>query len=168
MKALAHLYPERYGTLEQQAEAVRRAIYAHCVFRDTEQKPYFGWSVNLKGQHNVYDEPPGSLQLLPYYGFCAPDDEIWGNTVAMIRAPSYAYSFADAPIAEIGCAHAPYPWILSLCNSLLFDFHSTRFRLYNAFQDLISHNTHLTCCIFLLNKLHRYFKTPVKIFLLKI
>ena len=119
MKALAHLYPEQYGTLEQQAEAVRQAIYTHCVFRDADQKPYFGWSVDLKGRHNVYDEPPGSLQLLPYYGFCAPDDEIWRNTVAMIRAPSYAYSFADAPIAEIGCAHAPYPWILSLCNSLL-------------------------------------------------
>ena len=119
MKALAHLYPEQYGTLEQQAEAVRQAIYNHCVFRDADQKPYFGWSVDLKGRHNVYDEPPGSLQLLPYYGFCAPDDEIWRNTVAMIRAPSYAYSFADAPIAEIGCAHAPYPWILSLCNSLL-------------------------------------------------
>ena len=128
MKALARLYPERYGTLEQQAEAVRRAIYAHCVFRDTEQKPYFGWSVDLKGQHNVYDEPPGSLQLLPYYGFCAPDDEIWGNTVAMIRAPSYAYSFADAPIAEIGCAHAPYPWILSLCNSLLCGYKEQAFR----------------------------------------
>ena len=119
MKALAHLYPEQYGTLEQQAEAVRQAIYTHCVFRDADQKPYFGWSVDLKGRHNVYDEPPGSLQLLPYYGFCAPDDEIWRNTVAMIRAPSYAYSFADAPVAEIGCAHAPYPWILSLCNSLL-------------------------------------------------
>ena len=119
MKALAHLYPEQYGTLEQQAEAVRQAIYTHCVFRDADQKPYFGWSVDLKGRHNVYDEPPGSLQLLPYYGFCAPDDEIWRNTVAMIRAPSYTYSFADAPIAEIGCAHAPYPWILSLCNSLL-------------------------------------------------
>ena len=119
MKALAHLYPEQYGTLEQQAEAVRQAIYTHCVFRDADQKPYFGWSVDLKGRHNVYDEPPGSLQLLPYYSFCEPDDEVWRNTVAMIRAPSYAYSFADAPIAEIGCAHAPYPWILSLCNSLL-------------------------------------------------
>lgn len=90
------------GILEQQAEAVRQAIYAHCVFRDAEQKPYFGWSVDLEGQHNVYDEPPGSLQLLPYYSFCEPDDEVWRNTVAMIRAPSYAYSFADAPIAEIG------------------------------------------------------------------
>ncbi len=128
MKALAHLYPGRYGTLEQQAEAVRQAIYAYCVFRDAEQKPYFGWSVDLKGQHNVYDEPPGSLQLLPYYGFCAADDEIWENTVAMIRAPSYAYSFADAPIAEIGCAHAPYPWILSLCNSLLCGHQEQAFR----------------------------------------
>ena len=128
MKALAHLYPGRYGALEQQAEAVRQAIYAYCVFRDAEQKPYFGWSVDLKGQHNVYDEPPGSLQLLPYYGFCAADDEIWENTVAMIRAPSYAYSFADAPIAEIGCAHAPYPWILSLCNSLLCGHQEQAFR----------------------------------------
>ncbi len=119
MKALAHLYPEQYGTLEQQAEAVRQAIYTHCYFLFADHKPYFGLSVDLKRRHNVYDEPPGSLQLLPYYGFCAPDDEIWRNTVAMIRAPSYAYSFADAPIAEIGCAHAPYPWILSLCNSLL-------------------------------------------------
>ena len=128
MKALAHLYPEQYGTLEQQAEAVRQAIYTHCVFRDADQKPYFGWSVDLKGRHNVYDEPPGSLQLLPYYSFCEPDDEVWRNTVAMIRAPSYAYSFADAPIAEIGCAHAPYPWILSLCNSLLCGHKEQAFR----------------------------------------
>ena len=119
MKALARLYPERYGALERQAENVRQAIYTHCVFRDENGKPYFGWSVDLNGQHNIYDEPPGSLQLLPYYGFCTPDDEIWVNTVSMIRSPAYIYSFADAPIAEIGCAHAPYPWILSLCNSLL-------------------------------------------------
>ena len=37
----------------------------------------------------------------------------------MIRSPDYAYSFAGQPIAEIGCPHAPYPWVLSICNSLL-------------------------------------------------
>lgn len=128
MKALARLYPERYGALERQAENVRQAIYTHCVFRDENGKPYFGWSVDLNGQHNIYDEPPGSLQLLPYYGFCTPDDEIWVNTVSMIRSPAYIYSFADAPIAEIGCAHAPYPWILSLCNSLLCGHAAQAFR----------------------------------------
>lgn len=117
--ALAKLYPQQYASLSEAAEIVKEAIYKHCVFTDAKQKPYFGWSVNLKGNHNVYDEPPGSLQLLPYYNFCDSNDEIWVHTVDMIRSPKYEYSFADAPIAEIGCAHAPYPWILSLCNSLL-------------------------------------------------
>lgn len=117
--ALAKLYPQQYAFLLDNAQQTREAIYNHCVFLDNEQKPYFGWSVDLKGNHNVYDEPPGSLQLLPYYDFCSNEDEIWINTVKIIRSPEYEYSFANAPIAEIGCAHAPYPWILSLCNSLL-------------------------------------------------
>ena len=41
----------------------------------------------------------------------------------MIRDKSYPLSFADHPIAEIGCQHAPHPWILSICNSLLAGFH---------------------------------------------
>lgn len=40
-------------------------------------------------------------------------------TVAMVRSPEYKYSFANSPINEIGCPHAPHPWILSLANSLL-------------------------------------------------
>lgn len=118
LNALAKLYPDRYKYLASAADEVKNAIYKHCVFFENG-KHYFGWSIDLKGNHNIYDEPPGSLQLLPYYGFCNPNDEIWKNTVSMIRSPDYAYSFANSPIAEIGCAHAPYPWILSLCNSLL-------------------------------------------------
>lgn len=128
MKALAKLYPDRYACLAQTAEEVKEAIYKYCVFHDSEGKPYFGWSVDLKGQHNVYDEPPGSLQLFPFYGFCDATDNTWRNTVSMIRSPAYEYSFADSPIAEIGCAHAPYPWILSLCNSLLCGHADQAFR----------------------------------------
>lgn len=119
MLALAKLFPDKYSGLAEVAADVRNAIYAHCVFGNTGGKQYFSWSIDLKGNHNVYDEPPGSLQLLPYYGFCSKDDEVWRNTVSMIRSPDYELSFADSPIAEIGCAHAPYPWVLSLCNSLL-------------------------------------------------
>ena len=57
--------------------------------------------------------------LLPFYGFCEESDPIWQNTAAMIRDESYPLSFAGHPIAEIGCKHAPHPWILSICNSLL-------------------------------------------------
>lgn len=94
-------------------------IMTHCVQKDAAGKPYFGWSIDLNGSHDVYDEPPGSLQLLPLFDFCSPTDEIYRNTVAMIRSPEYKYSFANSPINEIGCPHAPHPWILSLANSLL-------------------------------------------------
>ena len=128
LNALAKLYPQKFASLASVADEVKAAIYGHCVFHNGSGKPYFGWSADLKGQHNIYDEPPGSLQLLPYYGFCEPTDKIWCNTVAMIRSPAYEYSFANAPIAEIGCAHAPYPWILSLCNSLLCGHAEQAFR----------------------------------------
>ena len=104
--------------LAEQAEKVRKGIRASCVF-EYEGKRIFAWSVDLDGHWDIYDEPPGSLQLLPFYGFCAVDDPIWQATVSRIRDESYPLSFAGHSIAEIGCKHAPHPWILSICNSLL-------------------------------------------------
>ena len=118
LRALARLYPER-AALAQQAEEVRQAVLCHCVKTGPDGASYFAWSVDLAGGSDVYDEPPGSLQLLAELGFCAPDDPVWQNTVAMIRSPEYRYSFAGCPIAEIGCPHAPHPWLLSVANSLL-------------------------------------------------
>lgn len=112
LRALGRLFerPE----LTEQAERVRRAIYDNCIFDGA-----FAWSVDLAGGHDVYDEPPGSLLLLPYYGFCAWDDPVYLKTAEMIRSPDYTYSFAGCEIAEIGCSHAPHPWLLSIGNSLL-------------------------------------------------
>ena len=94
------------------------AIHEHCV-KEKDGKKMFAWSVDLKGNWDIYDEPPGSLLLLPHYGFCSQDDEIWRHTTDVIRRKDYPYSFADCPIAEIGCPHAPHPWVLSIANSLL-------------------------------------------------
>ena len=116
---LSELYPEKYCAFSDKAASLKESILSNFVFENNDGSKYFGWSVDLKGNHEVYDEPPGSLQLLPYYDFCSADDPIWLNTVKMIRSKDYKYSFHDSPIAEIGCPHAPYPWILSLCNSML-------------------------------------------------
>lgn len=120
---LAELMRDRKGeawcrSLTERAERIRRAIYEHCVI-EVDGKPMFAWSVDLEGRWNVYDEPPGSLTLLPHYGFCAADDPVYVNTVAHIRRPEYRYSFAGCTIADIGCEHAPHPWVLSIANSLL-------------------------------------------------
>ena len=104
--------------LRARAEETRAAIMAHCV-RAEGEGDFFVWSTDGKGRYDVYDEPPGSLQLLPFYGFCAQSDATWQRTVAKIRDEAYPLSFAGKPIAEIGCLHAPHPWVLSICNSLL-------------------------------------------------
>lgn len=116
LKALAKLLgrPE----LSEEAERIRQAIYKHCV-KERDGRKFFAWSVDLNGHYDIYDEPPGSLLLLPFYGFCRENDPVWQATADMIRDESYALSFAGHPIAEIGCKHAPHPWILSICNSLL-------------------------------------------------
>lgn len=102
----------------EKAAEVKEAVLTHCAV-EYEGKKMFAWSVDLEGNFNIYDEPPGSLLLAAFLGFCNPDDAVYINTVNKIKDPSYAYSFAGCNIAEIGCAHAPHPWILSVCNSLL-------------------------------------------------
>jgi len=129
LNAISELYPE-YSYLASQAACVRDAILRNCVFKDDSGKEFYAWSIDLNGHYNIYDEPPGSLQLLPHLGFCSSDDIIWKNTVAMIRSDKYEYSFAGQPIAEIGCAHAPQPWLLSLSNSLLAGYE------HQAFEEL--------------------------------
>ena len=104
--------------LAQRAEQVKQAIWGNCVMGQNGNR-YFAWSIDLDGRHDVYDEPPGSLQLLPYWGFCSSENQVYRNTVDMIRSPDYRYSFAGKPFGEIGCPHAPHPWLLSVANSLL-------------------------------------------------
>jgi hypothetical protein len=109
---------ETIKRLEEEALSLYQAIYAYCI-KEYKGKQIFAWSVDEEGNWDVYDEPPGSLQLLPFLGFCSSSDPVWNNTVELIRSPDYAYSFAGKPFADIGCSHAPHPWILSVANGLV-------------------------------------------------
>ena len=48
--------------LAEQAEKVVAAIRTNCIF-EHKGESIFAWSVDLNGHWDVYDEPPGSLQL---------------------------------------------------------------------------------------------------------
>ena len=109
---------ETIKCLEEEALSLYRAIETHCV-KEYKGKRIFGWSVDEEGNWDVYDEPPGSLLLLPFLGFCSSRDPVLSNTAKLIRSPDYAYSFAGKPFADIGCPHAPHPWILSVANGLI-------------------------------------------------
>jgi hypothetical protein len=101
-----------------QARQIKQAILTHLVKAGPTGK-MFAWSTDLKGNHAYFDEPPGSLKLLPHYGFCSADDPVYRNTLAWLHSKHNPYSFHDRPFSEVGCAHAKHPWTLGLCNSLL-------------------------------------------------
>lgn len=119
---LARLEYRRRGprgpALQREAAAIRRAIDEFCVV-DGTFGPMFAWAVDLEGNHVLYDEPPGSLQLLPYYGFCSFEDERYLNTVRWIRSRENPYYYGEEPFPGAGCPHAPHPFVMDLFNLLL-------------------------------------------------
>ena len=114
------LLTRKIGLLQRQANLVKAAIIRYCVTKGPKGR-MFAWSVDLdtKQSHMLYDEPPGSLLLLPHYGFCKPTYPLWKRCRDWIYSADYPYSFAGKPFEEVGCGHAPHPWVLASVNSLL-------------------------------------------------
>jgi len=124
-------------SLGELAAQLKEAICKHGVVKGPFGR-MFAWAVNGQGEYQLYDNPPGSLQLLAYYGFCAKNDEEYTNTVKWIRSRHNPYFHTQGPLVEAGSLHAGNPWPLSAANDLLalnkgaFDFLS-RARMDNGF-----------------------------------
>lgn len=95
-----------------------QAVYDHCMV----QGPFgimFAWAVDGKGRFILYDNPPGSLQLLAHYGFCSIEDTVFKNTVRWIRSSNNKYFHQGSNFEETGSMHAENPWPMGACNDLL-------------------------------------------------
>ncbi len=106
------------------AVKVKTSVWAHLTTEagqagQTGKEGYFVWSSDLDGNHDFYDEPPGSLTLLAYYGFVEEEDPTFVNTLKRLYTSSFPHYFNDTNFEELGCSHADHPWILSICNSLI-------------------------------------------------
>lgn len=102
----------------QRAERLAVKIRKNCIV-DGPHGQMYAWAVDGRGRHELLDQPPGSLQLLQYYGFCASNDPVYKNTVAWIHSTANPHYVAHGKFSGPGCEHAPYPWVLSLCYELL-------------------------------------------------
>lgn len=108
--------PEQAREWADRRHEIAAALRAYGT-RDHGGRRMFVWAVDLTGQFELYDEPPGSLALLAYYGFVAPDDPTFRRTCEWIYSTENPFYFAE--LDEIGCRHEPHPWVLAVANSLL-------------------------------------------------
>jgi hypothetical protein len=97
---------------------VRAAIYEHCVVPTARGKIFAG-AVDLQGNHRLFDEPPGSLVILPHYGFCKTNDPVYRRTVAWIHSTANPYYREHRGVPMPACVHAPFAWAMSAVNQIL-------------------------------------------------
>lgn len=101
---------------EMAAAALREAMERRLVVEGP-----FGpqWAGATDGErHALFDEPPGSLELLAHYGFCEADDATYRNTVRWIRSAHNPRAIEAGGAWETSCEHAPYRWVLGWANAM--------------------------------------------------
>lgn len=106
---------ERAAGLRREADELAAAIKKHCVVPGPFG-PMFAWAVDGEGGYLLYDNPPGSLELLGYYGFS--EQEVLENTRRWIWSRENAF-FRDGRFSAPASAHTPHPWPLAAANRLL-------------------------------------------------
>jgi len=124
LKNLLKVY-ERTGNIEKAELIKRRAagiysgIYTYLV-KEVDGKKVFTWSGDGEGGFSLYNDPPGNLGLLHYYGFIDCSEELFKNTIEYYYSNKYKYYFESALIKELACDHHPNtPSGLGLCGSIL-------------------------------------------------
>jgi hypothetical protein len=101
------------------ADEAAAAIWRYCV-AEVEGLRILACSTDLAGEAAVYDDPEGSLQLLPYLGLCETTDPVWRNTVEFLHSDAYPFWLGDRDFP--GLASRRHPDLASLpalCAALL-------------------------------------------------
>jgi hypothetical protein len=88
------------------AEEVAAAIWRKCVV-DVDGEPLLAWSTDLGEAASVYDDPAGSLQWLPHYGFCEPSEPLWRNTMEFLRSSRYKLWLGDRRFPGLAARSTP-------------------------------------------------------------
>ncbi|MGD8277979.1 MAG: hypothetical protein PVH00_08130, partial [Gemmatimonadota bacterium] len=69
-------------------EEVEAAFWRHCV-TDFNGLRVIAGTTDLEGHAAIYDDPAGTVSLLPWLGFCPADDPILSDTLELLRSADY-------------------------------------------------------------------------------
>lgn len=100
------------------ATEVAATVWQHCV-TEIDGEPVLTSSATLEGDAAVYDDPVLSLGLLPFFGFCAPDDPVWRGTMDYLRSERYPLWRTGAVPGLASRSQPARAHLAALCTDLL-------------------------------------------------
>jgi len=103
------------------ATAIKRDIM-HNMVKDGE----FCYSTDLDGNYEFYDNPTGSLVLLPYLKFVEKRDDAFIKTLRRIRSKENRY-WIDGEYPGAGNRHVNHPWIHYYASEIIAGFRDPSF-----------------------------------------
>jgi|DewCreStandDraft_4_1066084.scaffolds.fasta_scaffold00712_61 hypothetical protein len=103
---------------KKSAGLLKKDLKKLCI---NKKNNIISYEFDCRGNYLFYEEPPGSLRLLDFYGFIDNDIRVcYENYLKWSYSKQNKY-FYNKNIKESGCEHAKFPWTLSAANSLLTD-----------------------------------------------
>ncbi len=116
---------------------IREALFKHAVCRGPEGEKVLAGTFDGQGNYELYENPPGSLALLPYYGFLTAEDPLYLNTMKWINSTYNPYYKEEGICPGTGALHAANPWVLSVAGEILagYKVHDRMLWLKNAALD---------------------------------
>lgn len=121
--ALPRIWRRRQGDppprFEKAGEEIAAALWQRCTV-EVDGMRVIGYASDLRGNVAIYDDPAGSLRLLPHLGFCAQDDPIWSNTMELLHSKMYPlWHGARAYPGLAGRSQPGHASLAGLCSDLL-------------------------------------------------
>jgi hypothetical protein len=102
------------------ADAELEAAFWQKFTTEVEGLSVIAYSIDLRGSAAIYDDPAGTLRLLPFIGLCGADDPIWTNTMELLHSAAYPLHLRRGPHPGFADRNRPGDATFSvLCSDLL-------------------------------------------------
>lgn len=112
--------PQEASALRQRADALRRAILAHCVVENIPGSGGTVFASATDGKEAILTEiPPGSLMRLPQLGFVTEDDPVFVRTYDWLHSKNHKWSMAGLAYGLPGSYRLPITACWSVADHLL-------------------------------------------------
>jgi len=117
--ARANLLGLPVSWLKRLREGIEKSIYDHAVVKTDDQREILAGTFDARGNHELYENPPGALSLLPYWDFLDIEDPLYQNTMEWINSSQNQYYLEEGKFPGISSAHADGAWVLAAVSELL-------------------------------------------------